>query len=87
MEPGLNTGLQQLEGNVLTPAVTKSETEVSPALAIFALTCGFALASVLGAIAAVPLCAAAQVVVRSMVAPALRGRASRATAVVPFGRG
>jgi predicted PurR-regulated permease PerM len=74
----LYIGLQQLEGNVITPVVMKSQTEINPALVIFALTCGFALAGVLGAITAVPLFAAVQVLVRSVAAPTLRRRAHTA---------
>lgn len=61
--------IQQVEGNVVSPFVLHSQTDVSPATVLFAVVAGFAAAGILGAVAAVPLFAAARVLMLRVVAP------------------
>ena len=69
-------GLQQVESYVITPNVMRTQTDLPPALVIFALASGFALGGLLGALAALPLFAAGRVLVLAA-APVIRHRASR----------
>lgn len=71
---GIYVGLQQVEGQIVTPNVMKHQTDVNPALVIFAITAGFTVGGVLGAIVAVPLSAALRVLLLTTVAPVLRNR-------------
>jgi predicted PurR-regulated permease PerM len=71
---GLFVVLQQIEGNLVTPNVMSRETKSSQALVIFALLGGAAVGGLLGAIVAIPLAAALQVLVLRVIAPAIRAR-------------
>jgi predicted PurR-regulated permease PerM len=71
---GLFVLLQQIEGNIVTPNVMRRETRSSQALVIFALLAGAAVGGLLGAIVAIPLAGALQVLVLRVVAPAIRRR-------------
>ena len=64
--------IQQVEGHLLTPFIMRSQTHLSQALVIVALTMGYAAGSVLGALSAIPIFAAGRVIVRHVVAPRLR---------------
>jgi predicted PurR-regulated permease PerM len=67
-------GLQQLESNVLTPVVMRRQTGLRPFSELLALILGSALAGIWGALVAVPVGSALQIVVVRVVAPALRNR-------------
>jgi predicted PurR-regulated permease PerM len=66
--------LQQLESNVLTPVVMKRQTGLRPFSVLLALIVGAALAGIWGALVAVPVWSALQIIVVRVVAPALRSR-------------
>jgi predicted PurR-regulated permease PerM len=66
--------LQQLESNVLTPVVMKRQTGLRPFSVLVALIVGAALAGIWGALVAVPVGSALQIIVVRVVAPALRSR-------------
>jgi predicted PurR-regulated permease PerM len=70
----LYTVLQQLESNVIAPNILSRETRTSQALVIFALVAGAAVGGLLGALVAIPLAGAAQVLVIRVIAPAVRRR-------------
>ncbi|MDR7520632.1 MAG: AI-2E family transporter, partial [Armatimonadota bacterium] len=59
----LFTGIQQLENNVLVPRVMKQAVGLSPLLTIVAIMVGAKLMGVLGALLAVPVTAALQVII------------------------
>lgn len=73
---GIYLGLQQVESYVITPNVMKTQTDLPPALVIFALACGFAAGGLVGALAALPLFAAGRVLLLAA-APLLRHRLAR----------
>lgn len=50
----------------------QSQTDVTPALVIFALACGFAAGGLLGALVAIPIAAALRALTLTVVAPAIR---------------
>jgi predicted PurR-regulated permease PerM len=66
--------LQQLESNVLTPVVMKRQTGLRPFSVLLALIVGAALAGIWGALVAVPVGSALQIIMVRVVAPALRSR-------------
>jgi len=66
--------LQQIEGQLLTPNIMRSQTDVSQVVALFALFAGSALGGILGALIAIPLAAAGRVLVIRVIAPAVRRR-------------
>lgn len=64
--------IQQLEGNVLLPKVMEENVGLNPLLVIIALTAGAMLNGVIGAILAIPLAGAAQVIIkRLLIQPAI----------------
>jgi predicted PurR-regulated permease PerM len=67
-------GLQQLESNVLTPMVMRRQTGLRPFSVLLALIVGAGLAGIWGALVAVPIGSAFQIVVVRVVAPAIRRR-------------
>ena len=73
--------LQQIEGNVVTPNVLSRETQSSQALVIFALMAGAAVGGLLGAIVAIPVAGALQVLVLRVIAPEVRRRTGGDSAV------
>jgi predicted PurR-regulated permease PerM len=75
---GFYIALQQVENYVVAPRVMQSQTDVTPALVIFALACGFTAGGLLGALVAIPIAAAVRVLVLAVAAPAIRRRAMRA---------
>jgi len=68
--------LQQVESHIVTPNVMHTQTDIRPATVIVALTVGYTVGGVLGAITAIPIFAAGRVLIRRLVAPAIR-RAGR----------
>jgi predicted PurR-regulated permease PerM len=64
--------LQQVESNILVPIIMRSQAEISPLLSIFAVITGGAIGGLLGALVAIPLASALQVLVVMVIAPALR---------------
>jgi predicted PurR-regulated permease PerM len=70
----LYTILQQLESNFIAPNILSRATRTSQALVIFALVAGAAIGGLLGALVAIPLAGAAQVLVIRVIAPAVRRR-------------
>lgn len=66
--------LQQVDSHLIVPNIMRTQTAVHPALVIFALAAGFSLGGILGAIVAIPICAAVRVLVVSVAAPGLRLR-------------
>lgn len=64
--------MQQIENNVLVPHIMRSQTDVSPLLSILAIFAGGAIGGLLGALIAIPIAAALRVLVRQVLAPAIR---------------
>jgi predicted PurR-regulated permease PerM len=62
----------ELEGNVVQPLVLSRTVHVDPLLVIVAVLVGISLLGIIGAVLAVPLVAAAQVIIVQVVAPAIR---------------
>jgi predicted PurR-regulated permease PerM len=69
--------IQQLESNVLTPVVMKRQVGLRPFPLLVALLVGGSLAGIWGALVAVPVGSAVQVVVVRVVAPAIKAREER----------
>ena len=57
---------QQVENNVLQPLIYRKTVDVSPLLVIVSILIGSTLLGVLGALVAIPVAAAAQIVVRDI---------------------
>jgi predicted PurR-regulated permease PerM len=70
----LYVAIQQIEGHVLTPVIMQSQTHISAALVIVALTMGYSVGGILGAVTAIPVFAAGRVVIAHILAPAVRRR-------------
>ena len=70
----LYTVLQQFESNFVAPNILSRATRTSQALVIFALVAGAAIGGLLGALVAIPLAGATQVLVIRVIAPAVRRR-------------
>jgi predicted PurR-regulated permease PerM len=68
--------LQQLEGNVLTPMVMRSQTDVHPFLILVAVVIGGGVGGILGVLIAIPLAGALKVLVVTVLAPILRSLGS-----------
>jgi predicted PurR-regulated permease PerM len=66
--------LQQLESYVLVPNIMKSQTEISPLMALLAIVAGGSLGGLLGALVAIPLTSSLLVLVKRVVAPEIRKR-------------
>jgi predicted PurR-regulated permease PerM len=64
--------VQQVESNVLTPIVMRREVGIRPFVVILALLTGAGLAGIWGALVAVPIGSAVQIVIVRVVAPAIR---------------
>ena len=81
--------LQQSENHILVPNVMHSQTDISPLLAVLAIFAGGTLGGLIGAFIAIPLASALQVLVRDVVAPAVRrhiGATGKALIVVGSSR-
>jgi predicted PurR-regulated permease PerM len=66
--------VQQVESNILTPIVMRHEVGIRPFVVILALLVGASLAGIWGALVAVPISSAIQIVIVRVVAPAIRSR-------------
>jgi predicted PurR-regulated permease PerM len=64
--------VQQVEGNLVQPLVMSKAVNLDPLLVLIAITIGVQLLGIVGAILAVPLVAAMQVLVVRVIAPAIR---------------
>jgi predicted PurR-regulated permease PerM len=64
--------VQQIEGNVLTPNVMRSQTDIPALLILVALIAGGGVAGLLGALVAIPLAGALYVLTRQVIAPLVR---------------
>jgi putative heme transporter len=64
--------LQEFEGQILTPNIMRSQTDVSPLMVILAILAGSTLGGLMGAIVAIPVVAALRVFVEEILAPAIR---------------
>ena len=64
--------LQQLEGHILVPIIMRSQAEISPLLSILAVISGASIGGLLGALIAIPLVSAITVLVKLVIAPAVR---------------
>ena len=69
---GVYVVLQQLEGNLVTPYVMRSQSDIPALLVLFAVFAGGTVGGVLWALVAIPLAGALQVLVLRVVAPAVR---------------
>lgn len=74
---GAFLAIQQLESNVLTPVVMRRQVGLRPFPLLIALLVGGSMAGIWGALVAVPIGSAVQVVVVRVVAPAIRSRQQR----------
>lgn len=77
--------VQQVESNLLTPFVMRHEVGLRPFVVILALLVGAGLAGIWGALVAVPIGSAIQIVVVRVVAPAIRARQAGAPGRLPAG--
>lgn len=66
--------VQQIEGNVLTPLVMRSQTDISPFLILVAVVLGAGVGGLLGVLVAIPLAGAMKVLTTEVLAPMLRQR-------------
>jgi putative heme transporter len=66
--------VQEVEANILVPKIQRTQTEVSPLLALLALTAGSILGGIVGVLASIPFVAALRVFVQEVIAPAVRRR-------------
>lgn len=69
-------GLQQVEGNLISPNVMHPHTCISPLMTLFAIFAGWTVGGVLGALIAVPLAAALRVLFVELLLPAVQRRTS-----------
>jgi predicted PurR-regulated permease PerM len=67
-------GVQQLESQVLTPNIMRTQTHLSPLLTVVALFVGAAVGGFLGVLVSIPLTAALRVLAVRALAPAIRRR-------------
>lgn len=72
MALGLYVVLQQLESQLLTPNIMRSQTDMPQTVVLFAVMAGAATGGLLGVIAAVPLAAALRVLTIRAIVPILR---------------
>ena len=75
---GAFLALQQLESNVLVPVVMRYEVGLRPFAVLVALLVGAGLGGIWGALVAVPVYSAIQIIVVRLVAPAVRARQAEA---------
>jgi putative heme transporter len=64
--------LQQLESYVFVPNIMKTQTEISPLMALLAIVAGASLGGLLGALVAIPVASALMVFVKRVLAPEIR---------------
>jgi predicted PurR-regulated permease PerM len=64
--------LQEVEGHLIIPIVMRSQTDLPPLLAVIALFAGASIGGLIGALTAIPIAVAISVIVRRVIAPAIR---------------
>lgn len=69
--------VQQVEGNLVQPLVMSKAVNLDPLLVLVAITLGVQVLGIIGAILAVPIVAAMQVLVVRVIAPAIRRASSQ----------
>ncbi len=69
---GFFLAVQQIESNIVTPFVMRSQTDIPPILTLLALLVGGALGGIFWALVAIPVAGALRVLVLHLVAPAIR---------------
>jgi predicted PurR-regulated permease PerM len=80
--------IQEIEGNVIEPLVMSRAVKINPLVVIVAVLIGLDLLGIVGAILAVPVAAAIQIVFVRVLAPAIRrssASSASATSSVPPG--
>jgi predicted PurR-regulated permease PerM len=77
--------IQQLESNLFTPLVMRHAVGIRPFVLLGALLVGSALAGLLGALVAVPVAAAIQIVIVDVALPAVQNGRPRTATEVPAG--
>jgi putative heme transporter len=75
--------ISEIEGNIIEPMVMSRQVSVDPLLVIVSVLIGLNLLGVVGAILAVPIAAAVQVLIVKVVAPAIRRKYAAAETVQP----
>jgi putative heme transporter len=73
--------LQQLESYVLVPNIMKTQTEISPLMALLAIVAGASLGGLLGALVAIPVASALVVLIKRVIAPEIRKKTGAAVKV------
>jgi len=66
--------LHQFESHILVPNIMRGQTDISPLMVIIALTAGYAVGGIFGALVAIPLTAALRVLFLYLVVPEIRRR-------------
>ena len=66
--------LQQAENHLLVPNIMRSQTDITPLLAVVALFAGGFVGGLLGALVAIPVAAALKVFIQDVIAPVVRKR-------------
>jgi predicted PurR-regulated permease PerM len=64
--------MQEAEGHILVPNIMRSQTDVSSLLVVLALFAGNSIGGLLGALVAIPVASVLRVIVKQIVAPAIR---------------
>jgi putative heme transporter len=73
--------LQQLESYVFVPNIMKTQTEISPLMALLAIVAGASLGGLLGALVAIPIASASMVLIKKVVAPEIRKKTGAAVRI------
>jgi predicted PurR-regulated permease PerM len=73
--------LQQLESYVFVPNIMKTQTEISPLMALLAIVSGASLGGLLGALVAIPIASASIVFIKRVIAPEIRKKTGAAVKV------
>lgn len=74
--------LQQLESNIILPNIMRTQITISPLTVVLAIIAGGSIGGLLGVLAAIPLAAGLTVIVREVIAPAIRRRTGAADEAV-----
>lgn len=76
-ERGSRDDAAQMDGHIIAQNIMHSQSDISPALVIFALASGFALGGIAAGLVAIPVFAAGRVLVRWLTVPRIRPRSVR----------
>ena len=79
---GFFVAVQQVESNLLTPFIMRSQTDIPPILTLFAILVGGAIGGIFWILIAIPTMGALRVLALRVVAPAVRHWSGAATAPV-----